>query len=56
MYKIVVVFNGLQRENIMYWENTTGPKIEPWGTPQVVAEDEWLPIVTENVLFLMYVP
>lgn len=36
----------------MYKENNRGPRIDPWGTPQVrrVAEDEWAPKLTEKLL------
>lgn len=36
----------------IYNENSSGAKVEPWGTPHVTCttEEECLPIFTENIL------
>ena len=35
-----------------YRANNMGPRMEPWGTPQLMGADEenWLPVVTEKDL------
>lgn len=39
--------------HVLYNENNSGAKMDPWGTPQLrwAAEDEWTPKLMEKLLF-----
>lgn len=49
----LVFQNDYKPPGSIYKEKRMGPKVDPWGTPQVMgAEDEKLLALTEKVLFL----
>lgn len=47
---ITFAYNLSQLEDVH--GKSIGPRMEPWGTPEVTVavEEQWLPMLTENVL------